>query len=923
LSRLLLAFLSGIPALVYQVIWTREVGLLAGTQIGAVSVVLVAFFGGLALGAGVLGAIVDRHGRPLVFYAWLEVGAGALALGAAASFPALAELALGQMSQGGLLVLAAAALLPSSFLLGGTIPALLRSAGPRVARASSTAARLIAANTAGSVLGVGLAVGAAPLLGLQFTLAAAGVLAIAIGALAAALARGAAMAVVETRVLGQSVRVPTRISVAAALSGAAMLGYEVLATRAATLRLGSSLYAWGLVLALFLIALALAYGVFGAWARRTARPERDLGLVAAAAAAALAAGLGLLVPSLDHAAEGLTVNGLIAVVAGVLPAVFLMGGVWPLLLRLGLSDRQQLGGQLGALSAANTLGGAGGALLAPYLLPTLGLVPALLGYASVTAALGIAFLWRAGTGGRSRQVLASLLAAVVLAVPAGFALRHAPGSGHVLHVGHGSQATAVVVRTGAGRTLIVDGDPEAATFGNARTTEELLALLPLALHPRARNFLEIGLGSGITLGTAARFPLERIDCVEIARSVLSAAFLFEPANRGVMRGNDPRVRLIHDDGRAYLARHRDEYDVIVANTLHPWSVGSTGLYSREYFSRIRRALRSGGVAVQWLPVERVGADALAAILRTITAVFPDGSLWWGAESLLVVARDAPAPDLEPRAVVPGGPLSRALAELGIASRDELWSRRLADFDALREALGAGEVLDDDRPRLEVLAARARRDAGDLGESDLVRRIAQTAARHDRALAPTVLWLDARAARAAGNTRSADRLEAIAEAAGVEPARRDRIARAIRGASAHFESGHYEPAARLLEALLEEFPRHRSAHLALARVRSAQREPARARQALEALLEFQPRDAEAWNALGLVHQEQGDSRGAAAAFGRALAADPFLVQALANRGLLAARAGDSQLARAMLRRIWELSPRGPGAEARALAAALPD
>ena len=64
LSRLLLAFLSGIPALVYQVIWTRQVGLLVGSQVEAVSLVLVAFFAGLALGGGALGPVADRQRAP-------------------------------------------------------------------------------------------------------------------------------------------------------------------------------------------------------------------------------------------------------------------------------------------------------------------------------------------------------------------------------------------------------------------------------------------------------------------------------------------------------------------------------------------------------------------------------------------------------------------------------------------------------------------------------------------------------------------------------------------------------------------------------------------------------------------------------------------------------------------------------------------
>ena len=107
-----------------------------------------------------------------------------------------------------------------------------------------------------------------------------------------------------------------------------------------------------------------------------------------------------------------------------------------------------------------------------------------------------------------------------------------PEPARVLFVAHGRQATAVVAQVAGRRDLIVDGDPEASTGGEARRTEELLAILPLLLHPAPERFLELGLGSGITLATAARFPLAEIDCVEIADSVIRASAFFAPDNGG-------------------------------------------------------------------------------------------------------------------------------------------------------------------------------------------------------------------------------------------------------------------------------------------------------------------------------------------------------------------------------------------------------
>jgi len=128
LLTLTLAFLSGIPALVYQVVWTREIALLAGSQIEAISVVLVAFFGGLAVGARAFGGVVDRFSTPLRIYGCLEVGAGLLAALAMVVLHSIGNSPIAAGSLAALLVSSAAVLFPVTVLLGGTLPALLRSA---------------------------------------------------------------------------------------------------------------------------------------------------------------------------------------------------------------------------------------------------------------------------------------------------------------------------------------------------------------------------------------------------------------------------------------------------------------------------------------------------------------------------------------------------------------------------------------------------------------------------------------------------------------------------------------------------------------------------------------------------------------------------------------------------------------------------
>jgi spermidine synthase len=937
LSRqILLAALSGAPALVYEIVWTRQAALLAGGQIEAISGVLVAFFGGLALGARWIGPRADTAVQPLRLYAGLEASAAALAIVSSFLLRALGAGPLAGAGAALALGLCCALLLPVAILLGGTLPALLRDATRDPRAVGRIAGWLAGANTLGAVAGVAAAALCIPQLGLRATLLGAGLCALAVAALALGLARSGRQAsqarpepVGPRRPAPSGRRNPSMgVLAAAALVGVATLGYEVLATRGAMLRLGSGLYAWALVLGLFLGGLAIGNLGFARWAGRARHPETVFGFIEAGAALAVALGVGWLLPALAVPASGLRPIPLLCVALAVLPAALLMGGAFPFLVRLGRPAEGRVAGSFARVSAANTAGGVAGALVAPFLLlPTLGLTNAVLTCATLNAAVAVGFLVR-GAPDLGRAGLRVGVALGALAALAGV-LQSArlPSSGaHILSVAHGRQATAVVLHLGSYRMLVVDGEPEAATGGDARVTEELLAVLPLLLHPRPQRLLEVGLGSGISLGAAARFPLQQIHCVEIAPSVLRSARFFTPDNGDVASGRDPRVRVVHADGRAYLARHRAAYDVVVANTLHPWSVGATGLYSREYFERIARALRPGGVAVQWVALEPIGEQTLAAILRTILQVFPQGSIWWASDNLLVVGRAEGASDelatLRDRSRDPA--VAAALRGLQLRDANAVVGRRLASFAAAREALGPGVVLEDDRPVLELLASRRAADPG--AALALVARLAEAGAREDPSIGPLLLWLESRAARARGDTALADRREALAEHAGLALARSGRILREVQAARADLEAGRRAAAEAGFRRILGQAPDDSDARFGLAEVAYESGDFETSEASLRRLVADHPSHSAAWNLLGTVRERLRDPGGARAAFAAALLADPYHPYALTHAGLNALAVGDVEDALAMLERLREISPLGPSAEERtlrrAIAAAVP-
>lgn len=305
-------FVSGACALVYEVIWTRMLGLVMGNTVYAVSTTLAAYMAGLALGSYVFGRLADRMERPGRFYGVLEilVGLYCLALpfliGAAdplytfayrtfsASFTVLSVLRF--VTAGLILVIPAA-------LMGATLPVLSRFYATSRKKLGWEIGRLYALNTWGAVLGTLLAgFVLLPALGVRASLVSTAIVNLVLGAAVLIAARGEAGRAVEVArnkvpvvggtepvregaLVGDSAPAgegalagdlaPARVessarsskpvmkgpfaavALAFALSGMAALIYEVAWTRIIALLIGPSTYAFAIMLSCFLVGLAL------------------------------------------------------------------------------------------------------------------------------------------------------------------------------------------------------------------------------------------------------------------------------------------------------------------------------------------------------------------------------------------------------------------------------------------------------------------------------------------------------------------------------------------------------------------------------------------------------------------------------------------------------------------------------------------
>jgi spermidine synthase len=717
LSLCLLFFLSGACGLTYQVLWLRLLSLVFGVTVHAASTVLASFMAGLALGA-ILAERLARRGHPLRVFAVLEAGVAASAL----ATPWLLELAaaiyrpLATASADSLPVLTAARFLGSSavllvptLLMGATLPVL--SLSPIVRAASETRlGALYAVNTAGALAGA-LATGYVFIgaLGIQrtFLLAAAVNVLVAAGAwalsgrdrLPSPDVPAAAPPAPHPAITTASTPAGVVLLVMTA-GGFAALALEIVWFRVLVQFLPATTYAFTTMLATVLGGIAAGSAVA---ARRLRRPADGTVLLAwTQGLTAVVVLVSLAVLGVTYAAGWRTSGLTQAAVVAILPASFLMGYAFPVALALWTRTGLPAGAPprpVGRLYSANVVGGIAGAIVGGFvLLPWLGSRRAIVVLGALYLAMGVGLFVR----GRRWLPAAALVAAFGAAIPfvpdpfaATLERRH--GRGERLFWHEEGVQTSVSIHTGAfrGWLMYLDGLHQASDAPEMVKLHRLIGHLPMVLHPDPRRALVVGLGGGATPGAVSQHATE-VQVVELSDSVRKGAEFFRHVNYDLLR--QPNVRLRVDDGRNFLTRTTERFDVVTADLIQPIHAGAGHLYSREYFTLVRDALDDDGLALQWIGHRSTAQYKL--IMRTFLDVFPETTLWLDGQLMVGARRPltlAPALVDAKRA----RPETRvALDEVGLDSFETLLSWYVAGPEELRRFVGDGALLTDDRPLVE-------------------------------------------------------------------------------------------------------------------------------------------------------------------------------------------------------------------------------
>jgi len=220
-------------------------------------------------------------------------------------------------------------------------------------------------------------------------------------------------------------------------------------------------------------------------------------------------------------------------------------------------------------------------------------------------------------------------------------------------------------------------------------TEQIrIALIPMLFTQNFNRALVIGLGTGNTLRTVARFPFRQIDAVEIAPHIVEAARLwFEDVNARVF-DRDPRVRLTIADGRNFLLVSRQRYDTITIEISSIWIGGEADLYNKEFYELCRAHLRERGVLQQWVQVHHMRTQDFLVVLNTAAQVFPHLAFFLGPEQGVLVASPSPLEcDFQAMEAFDRDPgIQQELAALAAPSLFSLLPEMMLHDNSLRQAL---------------------------------------------------------------------------------------------------------------------------------------------------------------------------------------------------------------------------------------------
>ncbi len=657
---------SGCSALIYEIVWFQLLQLAIGSTTISMGFLLASFMGGLCIGSIGFARLKLEGYHPLRVYAALEVGIAVCGFLVITCLPFLDRIYIAGAENGvpGMLTrgfLCAICLLPPTILMGASLPAIVRWI-ETTPRGVSWWGFLYGGNTAGAVFGCLLA--GFYLLRLYDTVIAT-YWAIAINLLVAVAsylvagrvpAHGAAESPEEAAreapaLVAQLAGPRWPVYLTIGLSGASALGAEIVWTRLMGMLMGATVYVFSIILAVFLIGLALGSGI-GSYISRSMRARLALGwcqlllaIATAWSAYMIAGGLPywpidpFLAPSpwmtfqLDMARTLWTI----------LPPAILWGASFPLALAAAAAPGEDPGRIAGEVYAANTLGSIFGAILTSLVLvPWIGTTSCEVMLILLPAVSSFFLLVPYIKESKSQAVTAVFAVAMVVVIFLAKDVKPIPGEviaygrriatymnrAQILYTIEGRNSSVAISKWGDGATEVdVNGHVEATTEPYDMKLQRMVGHLPALLHPNPKNVLGIGFGAGVSAGTFTRYPsIEHITVCEIEPVIPpTSTRYFAQADYDVY--HNPKTHVVFDDARHFLLTTTNKYDVIASDPLDVFVKGTAAIYSKEYFDSVKAHLNPGGMFTLYVPLYESDERTVRSELATFFESFPTATVW--------------------------------------------------------------------------------------------------------------------------------------------------------------------------------------------------------------------------------------------------------------------------------------------------------
>ena len=655
--------ISGATGLMYEIVWVRLLSLTFGNTVYAVGVVLTAFMSGLTLGSVLFGKWGDKKDNMLKAYGFLEIGVAVSALLSPILLKAVSAAYISTYNPSNPVwfvsvfryFLSIAVLLIPTTLMGGTLPILSRYFVRSENELENRVGLLYSVNTIGGVLGTFL-VGFLLIrhLGLAFTIFFTAALNLGIGFLSYRLGTKTQAAFERARPGPEEFKLqPGYKYVIGAFffSGFAAMVYEVAWSRLLLNIIGSTTYAFSLILMGFLSGIALGSFIISRKfdKRRSSLLYFSIIQVSIGVVCFFTLILFQLLPSLmlygfkvtGESFQGILVIEFLLVLLYILLPTTLFGATFPLIAGVYSSGPAHRSRSIGYIYASNTAGCIFGSLFASFLLlPYFGSSISIKAAILINLVIGFAGLMFLGK--KRLAVFASVLVPMaflpvkispelmntgvaIYGTDDGFSLNKGGISG--LYFKEGLNATISVNSTLEGLVVLATNGKSDASNGEDMSTQLGLGYFPLLLHPGPKRVLVIGVGSGVTVKAASEFPgIEKIEVIEIEPAVIEGSRFFHKVNGGIY--DDPSIRIILDDARSYLIAAKEVYDIIISEPSNPWISGIGNLFSKEYYEAASGKLGPGGIFCQWVQLYGMRPEDLKMVLGTFGSVFPKITVWY-------------------------------------------------------------------------------------------------------------------------------------------------------------------------------------------------------------------------------------------------------------------------------------------------------